>query len=353
VISDATEIRERVLVTGHNGYIGSVLVPTLIDAGYDVVGLDYGYFDECTLIPNKATVPSIRRDIRNLQSGDLDGIDAVIHLAALSNDAVGDLKKNWTETINYDGTVRLAKLAKSSGVKRFIFSSSCIMYGMSEAALVNEDSPLAPETIYAESKVKSEFKISGMASDGFSPTFMRNGTVYGLSPRMRLDTVLNGFVAAAVANRKIVIFSDGSPWRPVVHVEDVARSFLHVLRAPIETVHNQAFNNGDNSLNHQIRKLGEIVADIVPGTELIVKAEPGADQRTYKADFQKFAHTFPDFKFQWNVHDGAKGLYEAYKSINFGKEDFEGNRFVRVRWLKHLLENKKLDDQLCWRSNFK
>jgi nucleoside-diphosphate-sugar epimerase len=343
-------VQKRVLVTGHNGYIGSVMVPALVKAGYEVVGLDTGYFGSCTLVPDTVKVPYVRKDIRNLDAGDLRGFNAVIHLAALSNDPIGNLDEGWTRQINYESSVRLAEYAKTAGVERFLFSSSCIMYGMSEANVVTEDSPLDPRTEYARSKVLAEGAISELASEGFSPTFLRNGTIYGLSPRMRFDTVLNDLVGTAVATGKVIVHSDGKPWRPVIHVQDVARAFMTVLQAPVEKIHNQAFNTGANELNYQIIKLAEIAARTVPGCALEIKAQSGADQRTYKADFSKFARTFPDFRFNWTAEKGAAELYRAFREINLTHGNLADKRFTRVKWLAHLLETNQLDEQLRWKA---
>jgi nucleoside-diphosphate-sugar epimerase len=338
------------LITGHRGYIGSVAAPVLMQAGYEVVGLDAGYFAECTLIPDAAVIPWVSKDIRNIERSDLNGYFAVIHLAALSNDPIGNLDAEWTRQINYEATVRLAEYAKEAGVERFLFSSSCIMYGMSEAAVVNEDSPLDPRTEYARSKVLAEKAIAALAGGGFSPTFLRNGTIYGLSPRMRFDTVLNDLVGYAVATGKVVVHSDGKPWRPVVHVQDVARAFLAVLQAPVETIHNQAFNTGANELNHQILALAEMVTRTVPGCTLELKSQAGADQRTYKADFTKFAGTFPDFKFLWTAEKGAEELYHGFKQIGLTYERLIDKRFTRLKWLQHLLETEQLAGGLHWKS---
>ncbi len=339
---------QRILLTGHEGYIGSVMAPLLVKAGYQVTGLDSGYFHDCTFVPDADAIPAVRKDIRDLKPDDVRGCDAVIHLAALSNDPIGNLNQEWTEEINYKASVRLAELARAAGVRRFLFSSSCIMYGMTETAVVTEESPLDPKTTYAMSKVKAERAIRELARDGFSPTFLRNGTVYGVSPRMRFDTVLNGLMAAAVATGKVTVLSDGKPWRPVLHVQDIARSFLAVLQAPIEAVHNQVFNNGANDLNYQIIELARIVVETVPGCELEVRKSAGADQRTYKADFSKFARTFPDFQFRWNARSGARQLYDAFQSAHLRREQLADPRFTRLAWLKHLLDSGQLDPQLRW-----
>ncbi len=341
---------KRILVTGHNGYLGSVMTPLLLEASYDVVGLDTGYYAECTLVPEAVGIPGIQKDLRDVTAKDLEGIDAVIHLAALSNDPIGDLNAEWTEAINFHASVRLAELAKAAGVGRFLFSSSCIMYGMSEAMMVDEESPLDPKTLYARSKVQSEQAIARLADETFSPTFLRNGTIYGVSPRMRFDTVLNNLVGAAVTTGKIVLHSDGSPWRPVAHAQDVARAFLHVLEAPIDVVHNQAFNNGEANMNHQIRDVAEAVARLVPGCRIECLASPDADQRTYKTDFGKFARTFPEFRFTWTVEQGARELYDNFKVIGLTYDDFVDRRFTRLKWLRYLLDSGRLDGSLRWQA---
>jgi nucleoside-diphosphate-sugar epimerase len=338
----------RILITGSNGFIGSVMAPWLRSQGYDVVGLDTGYFSACTLVSDHAEVPTIRKDLREVTARDLDGFDAVIHLAALSNDPIGNLNEAWTQEINGQGTIRLAELAKQAGVPRFIFSSSCIMYGMSEAAVVDETAPLAPQTEYARSKVDAETALSRLADDSFSPTFCRNGTVYGLSPRMRFDTVLNNLMGNAFTTGCVVIYSDGTPWRPVVHVQDVARAFQAVLEAPLDLVHNEAFNTGSDELNHQIRDLGQIVAETVLGCELVMEPQPGADRRTYKADFAKFKRAFPRFDFRWTARKGADELYASFQRIGLTHGEFTDKRFTRLGWLRHLLDNGSVNGSLRW-----
>ena len=342
---------KRILITGHNGYIGSVMTPHLLDCGYEVAGLDTGYFSECTLVPGGGNVSVIRKDIRDLTARDLEGFDAVVHLAALSNDPIGNLSDSWTEDINFHASVKLAELAKAAGVGRYLFSSSCIMYGAANTDVVTEESPLDPKTEYARSKVKAEQAVTQLAAPGFSPIFLRNGTIYGVSPRMRFDTVFNDLVGSAVTTGKVVVYSDGRPWRPVIHVQDVARMFEAALSAPMETVHNQAFNAGANALNHQIIELAQIAVKTVPGCKLEIVAKSSADQRTYKADFGKFARTFPDFKFKWNVVTGAAELYEAFKRAGLKHSDFVDKKFTRLKWLRYLIESGRLDNSLRWSKN--
>jgi nucleoside-diphosphate-sugar epimerase len=324
------------------------MTPHLMQAGYDVTGLDIGYFSECTLVPDGKQPAEIRKDIRDLTAKDLQGFEAVVHLAALSNDPIGNLNDSWTEDINFHASVKLAELAKQAGVQRFLFSSSCIMYGASSTEVVTEESPLDPKTEYARSKVKAELAITKLAAPGFAPIFLRNGTIYGVSPRMRFDTVFNDLLGSAVTTGKVIVYSDGKPWRPVIHVQDVARMFQAALEAPIEKVHNQAFNAGANSLNHQIIELANIAVNTVPGCKLEVVARTSADQRTYKADFGKFARTFPDFQFKWSVKTGAVELYEAFKRVGLTHTDFVDKKFTRLKWLRHLLDSGVLDNDLRW-----
>lgn len=338
-------------MTGHNGYIGSVMAPHLMSAGYEVMGLDTGYFSECSLIPDLRQVPAVKKDLRDLTAADLQGFDAVVHLAALSNDPIGNLNDGWTEEINFKASVKLAELARAAGVDRFLFSSSCIMYGASDAEVVTEESPLDPKTEYARSKVKAERALNALADKNFSPIYIRNGTIYGVSPRMRFDTVLNDLVGCATTTGKVVVYSDGKPWRPVMHVQDVARYFQLFLEAPKEKIHNQAFNSGANDLNHQIIELAQIAVNTVPGCKLEMQPKPGADQRTYKADFGKFARTFPHFKFKWNVRTGAAELYQAYKQAGLTRADFTDKKFTRLKWLHYLLDSGRLDSSLRWKTN--
>lgn len=340
----------KILVTGHRGYIGAVLTPLLVREEHDVVGLDTGYFDECTLVPDELHVPEVRRDLRDVRAEDVAGFDAIVHLGALSNDPIGNLNTSWTEDINTHATLRLAELARDAGVERFLFSSSCIMYGMSEAAVVDETAPLAPRTDYARSKVHAERALAQMSSDDFAVTFLRNGTVYGLSPRMRFDTVLNDFVGSAVTRGRVVVLGDGKPWRPVVHVRDLSRAFAMVLTAPLEQVAGEAFNNGADELNYQIGELAQAAVAAVPQAELEIRGETAADQRTYKADFSKFARTFPDFHWEWTPERGAVELSEAFIRAGVDEAAYTSPQFTRLKWLRRLLDEGRLDEDLRWQD---
>ena len=312
------------------------------------MGLDTGYFDDCLLGAEGAAVETVRKDIRDVVPEDLEEIDVVIHLAALSNDPIGNLNERWTTEINAEASVGLAQMARSAGVERFVFSSSCIMYGMAEAEVVDETTPLDPQTEYARSKVEAERGIGQLASDSFSPTFLRNGTVYGLSPRMRFDTVLNDLVGAAAVTGVVSVHGDGTPWRPVVHVEDVARAFAAVLEAPRELVHDQAFNTGADQLNRQVRDLAQAAAAAVPGVRIETQSSPAADRRTYKADFSKWSRTFPSFKWRWTPEAGARDLAERLSAVGLTADAYADARFTRLGWLSHLLEAGRLDSSLRW-----
>ena len=340
----------RILVTGHKGYIGTVMVPMLLGAGHDVVGLDSDLFRQCTFGPGIHDVPEERLDLRDAQTRQLEGFDAVVHLGALSNDPLSDLNPDITYDINHVASVRLAQLAKQAGVARFLYSSSCSSYGQAGDALVDETAELHPITAYAISKVRVEQDVTKLADDRFSPTFLRNATAYGVSPRLRFDLVLNNLVAWAYAQGRVHIKSDGTPWRPIVHIEDISRAFLAVLAAPRDVVHNQAFNVGQTEENYRIRELADIVQDVVPGSRIEYAKDGGPDPRCYRVDFGKIHRMLPEFKPQWNARRGAEELYEAYQAVGLVIDDCEGPRFKRIDHLKQLLAAGRLDPTLRWRT---
>jgi nucleoside-diphosphate-sugar epimerase len=340
----------RVLVTGHNGYLGSVMVPVLQAAGHEVVGLDTFYFEECTLKADEsAVVPAIRRDIRDVGPGDLEGFEAVVHLAALCNDPLGDLHPEWTSDINHLASVQLARAARDAGVGRYLYASSCSMYGAAGGdESLTEEAPLRPITAYAVSKVRTEEDVSKLADASFSPVFMRNATAYGTSPRLRADVVLNNLVCWAHTTGRIRLLSDGSAWRPIVHVEDIARTFAAVLAAAREVIHNEAFNVGANGENYQVRDLAEIVRGVVPGCSVEYADGAVSDPRSYRVDFGKLRRAFPDLEIRWNASLGAKDLYAALQEAGVSLADFQGRTYIRLAQIKHLLDRGRLDPTLRW-----
>lgn len=339
----------KVLLTGHNGYIGSVMVPVLRTAGHDVVGLDTFFFEDCTLRDDEGRVPAIRKDIRDIQASDLQAFDAVIHLAALCNDPLGDLHPEWTRDINHLASVQLARLARDAGVQRFLYASSCSMYGAAGGDdILTEDAPLRPLTAYAVSKVRTEEDVSKLADTAFSPVFMRNATAYGASPRLRADVVLNNLVCWAHTTGRIRLMSDGSAWRPIVHVEDIARAFAAALVAPREAIHDQAFNVGASGENYQVRELAEIVRSTVPGCSVEYAKEAGADPRSYRVDFSRLARTFPELNPLWTASAGAKDLHAALQEAGVTLSDFQGRRYIRLAQIKHLMGLGLLDPTLRW-----
>jgi nucleoside-diphosphate-sugar epimerase len=341
----------KVLMTGHTGYIGSVMAPLFRRAGHTVIGLDNNLFEGCTFGEPAPKIPTKYLDLRDVQRADLVGFDAVVHLAALSNDSLGYLNPECTYDINHRASVRLAELAKKAGVPRFLYASSCSLYGVAGDTPVTEEAVFNPITPYGESKVRVEKDLVRLADDNFSPTYLRNATAYGLSPRLRVDLVVNSLVGYAYTTGKVVIQSDGTPWRPLVHVEDICRAFLAVLHAPRAVIHNQAFNVGRSEENYRIREVADMVRQVVPDSVITYAGGGECDPRCYRVDCGKIARALPEFQPRWTVRRGILQLYAAYERHGLSASEFLGTKYLRIKRIKQLQSEGRLDGSLRWRAS--
>lgn len=340
----------KVLVTGDRGYIGSVLVERLLRAGFDVVGIDSGFFEDNLVFERKGPrYKQIKKDIRKITLEDLAGIDAIIHLSALSNDPMGEIDPKLTEEINHKASVRLAKLAKKAGVKKFIFSSSCSIYGIAKDGVVDENSKVNPLTAYAKSKIKTETALKKLASDNFLIYLLRNSTVYGFSPRFRNDLVVNNLVTTALAFGEIRILSDGTPWRPLIDIRDLADVFIEFLKTGNKVLSGQVINIGFNENNFQVKDLVDVIREYLPSCKVLYTGEHGTDSRSYRVKFDLFKKHFPQVHQKWPLSKSVRDMIVNLKKSKFSKKDFEEGRYTRLLVLKRLLENKQIDNQLFFK----
>ena len=341
---------KEILVTGSNGFIGSLLVKLLIEKGYRVTGLDTNFFNsDCELFHEENDVKIINKDIRQINEADLQGIDAVCHLAALSNDPLGKLNPELTFEINFKSSVRLAELCKKVGVSKFIYSSSCSLYGKAGDDALTEEAVFNPVTAYAKSKVMTEEHMLPMGDEKFCVTSLRNATAYGISSKLRLDLVVNNLVGWALVTGEIRILSDGTPWRPIVHAEDIARAFIAVIEAPAGRVNQQAFNVGIDAENYRVKEIAEAVAEMIPLCDIVITGEHGSDTRSYRVDFGKIKKQLPEFKPAWNLKKGIHQIHENYLRYKMNDEKFNGRYFIRLKQIQHLLNAEKINNDLFWR----
>jgi len=340
----------NVLVTGTEGYLGSLLAPILLEQGHEVLAIDTGFYKSGWLYHGCSFTPrTLSKDIRQIEPQDLEGVQAIVHMAELSNDPTGELAPEITYQINHLGSVRLAEMARKAGVERFVYMSSCSVYGLAAASHMTEESPVNPQTAYATCKTLVERDLKPMADRGFSPTVLRNATAYGASPRMRFDIVLNNLAGLAWTTREIKMVSDGTPWRPLVHALDIARAICCVLAAPRETIHNEIFNVGDTSHNYTIKEIAEIVAEVFPGCRLTF-GEQGADNRSYRVSFEKIRTKLPDFRCDWDARRGAQQLHDVFAQIDLTPDLFNARSFTRLKQLEYLLRTAQIDRDFFWRN---
>ena len=338
----------KVLVTGTEGYLGSLLAPILMERGHEVVGLDTGFYKVGWLYNGtELTAKTLNKDLRHITPEDLQGFEAVVHMAELSNDPAGQLAPHITYEINHKGSLRLAELAKEAGVKRFVYMSSCSVYGVATEGDVTEESAVNPQTAYAECKTLVERDVKPLADDNFSPTFMRNSTAFGASPRMRFDIVLNNLAGLAWTTKEIKMISDGTPWRPLVHALDISKAIYCTLEAPRDIIHNQIFNVGDTAQNYQVKEIAQIIADVFKGCQLSF-GDQGSDNRSYRVSFEKINSTLPGFKCEWNAQRGAQQLFDLFNQIDMTQDTFESRGFTRLKQLEYLIRTQQIDKDFFW-----
>jgi nucleoside-diphosphate-sugar epimerase len=338
----------RVFVTGTEGYLGSLLVPQLLRRGDEVIGLDTGYYSERTLYPERGITPlTLVKDLREIDAADLKGVDGVVHMAELSNDPAGQLAPHITYEINHKGSVRLAELARKAGVRRFVYMSSCSVYGVSGGDFVTEESPVNPQTAYGICKTLVERDLRRLANEQFAPTCMRNATAYGASPRMRFDIVLNNLAGLAWTTKEIRMTSDGTPWRPIVHGLDICQAIIGVLEAPLEAVANEVFNVGDTGHNYRIKEIAEIVGEVFPGCSVSF-GPPSPDNRSYRVSFDKIRKHIPGFKCRWDARRGAEQLLALFRRVDMTEEVFQYRSFTRLKQLEYLIRTRQIDENFLW-----